>query len=329
VVDSGSLYFFFLTAGIALAQAWWFRQALKRGHPRVLLIDTCLACLVGAIVGSRVLYVATEPLPAYALAATEVADLRARADGALDDPELSAALQEALREPVVSAPWLFIANMPPGAARSEAIARAKEDPTLVPSRLWFRAYPWDALAFWKGGLVYLGGVGLSVVLCVLVIRRHQGPVGELADISAPAIQLGSAIGRLGCLSTGCCYGAVCDPHWWSTTPSWLVGVLGDAPRYPTAAMLFTLSAAAFVGLKVLLARRAFVGEVFLANFVVYGVGRFVIEALRADPRGRWIGGLTTSQLIALATGLPCLALWVVLRRRARRVPSPTESQTEP
>ena len=54
MVDSGSLYFFFLTLGIALAQLWFFRVALRRGHPRLLLIDTCLACLVGAIVGSSI-----------------------------------------------------------------------------------------------------------------------------------------------------------------------------------------------------------------------------------------------------------------------------------
>ena len=96
MVDSGSLYFFFLTLGIALAQLWFFRVALRRGHPRLLLIDTCLACLVGAIVGSRVLYVATEPLPAYTLGSEARAALAAQAAEA--DPALRQALEQALTE---------------------------------------------------------------------------------------------------------------------------------------------------------------------------------------------------------------------------------------
>ena len=47
----------------------------------------------------------------------------------------------------------------------------------------------------------------------LFVRRHPLPLLAVADLLAPAMLLGLAIGRVGCLLNGCCFGAVCDRPW--------------------------------------------------------------------------------------------------------------------
>jgi len=62
----------------------------------------------------------------------------------------------------------------------------------------------------QGGLVVYGCLvgGLAVVIVFAI--RYQLSVWLLGDIIAPAFAIGLAIGRIGCLMHGCCYGGPCD-----------------------------------------------------------------------------------------------------------------------
>jgi phosphatidylglycerol:prolipoprotein diacylglycerol transferase len=69
------------------------------------------------------------------------------------------------------------------------------------------------LNFTQGGLVVYGAlIGALVSGCVL-LRRQDLPILALGDLIAPSLVLGLAIGRLGCLMNGCCYGGVCQLPW--------------------------------------------------------------------------------------------------------------------
>lgn len=327
-----SPYFVLLAIGFALAFGWAGRVRERLGIARLAFIDACIAALVGGIVGSRLLHVVAEPLPGDPLPPAAVA--QARADAEALDPAGRAAVLAALDAPVVPAPWAFIARMPEGAARDAAIEAARRDPADVPAWLWYRARPLEVVAFWKGGLAYLGGLFLATVLGAWVTRRHGVPVGAMADLAAPAIALGLVFGRLGCFAGGCCYGQPCEPAWWSTPPSWYDAYgppVAGVHRYPTALMLAGYDLLLFLALRWLLLRPHARWEVFAALFVLYAPGRFGVEALRADPRGGALG-LSTSQLLSLATAIPALAAWVWLRRRgplAETGPSEPTEPTEP
>ena len=68
-------------------------------------------------------------------------------------------------------------------------------------------------AIWEGGLVIYGAViGAFVTLLVFAKRRRIRPLW-LMDVIAPSVALGIALGRLGCLFNGCCYGDYCDHAW--------------------------------------------------------------------------------------------------------------------
>ncbi len=71
---------------------------------------------------------------------------------------------------------------------------------------------WDLLKIWSGGLVFygsaIGGLVGYLFAYLLVLRRYHISSLKMCDIIAPCAALGLAIGRIGCLLNGCCYGHV-------------------------------------------------------------------------------------------------------------------------
>ena len=77
----------------------------------------------------------------------------------------------------------------------------------------YRDNPREIFAVWSGGLELLGGVILgSLVLTIYFVARKR-PALNILDILAPSLMIGIAIGRVGCLLNGCCYGNVCELPW--------------------------------------------------------------------------------------------------------------------
>lgn len=65
----------------------------------------------------------------------------------------------------------------------------------------------------NGGLVVYGSIigGIVSVILFLIVKRL--PVLGTLDLFAPGLALGIAIGRIGCLMNGCCFGGPCDLPW--------------------------------------------------------------------------------------------------------------------
>ena len=69
------------------------------------------------------------------------------------------------------------------------------------------------LNFAQGGLVVFGSILGGALGAFIFMRRNKMPVLRTFDVMAPAMVLGSAIGRIGCLLNGCCFGCVTDVSW--------------------------------------------------------------------------------------------------------------------
>jgi phosphatidylglycerol:prolipoprotein diacylglycerol transferase len=65
----------------------------------------------------------------------------------------------------------------------------------------------------KGGLVVYGSLVGAMVAFAWYGRRMELPLLPLADLIAPSLALGLALGRIGCLLNGCCFGGPCDLPW--------------------------------------------------------------------------------------------------------------------
>jgi phosphatidylglycerol:prolipoprotein diacylglycerol transferase len=82
----------------------------------------------------------------------------------------------------------------------------------------FAALVREVVSVNKGGLVVYGAFFGGVAGLLAFSHKHRLPLLAWCDLIAPSMVLGLAIGRIGCLLNGCCYGAVCDSHWALTFP---------------------------------------------------------------------------------------------------------------
>jgi phosphatidylglycerol---prolipoprotein diacylglyceryl transferase len=70
----------------------------------------------------------------------------------------------------------------------------------------------------QGGLVVYGAFFGGMAGLLAFAYKFRLPWLALADLIAPSLILGLAIGRIGCLMTGCCYGGECHLPWAITFP---------------------------------------------------------------------------------------------------------------
>jgi phosphatidylglycerol:prolipoprotein diacylglycerol transferase len=71
----------------------------------------------------------------------------------------------------------------------------------------------------QGGLVVYGSLIGALLGGLWFVRRNALPLLATADLIAPSLVLGLALGRIGCFLNGCCYGGVCDAPWAVRFPS--------------------------------------------------------------------------------------------------------------
>jgi phosphatidylglycerol:prolipoprotein diacylglycerol transferase len=72
----------------------------------------------------------------------------------------------------------------------------------------------------EGGLVIYGGFIGAAVGFTIFARKHRLPLLAMADLVAPSLAIGLALGRIGCLLNGCCYGGQTDWPWAVTFPKY-------------------------------------------------------------------------------------------------------------
>ena len=184
------------------------------------------------------------------------------------------------------------------------------------------------LDFRGGGLVFHGGFIGAALAVILYVRLHgKQPLWKIADAFAPSIPLGHALGRLGCLMTGCCFGTACDLPWAIHFPahSPAFTALGQAPTdaahslyvHPTQIYSALLNVALYGGLAWLYRHKRFDGQVFGLYLAGYSINRFVVEFFRGDYQAEqlWFGWVKPGQQLSLFLLPIGIALIILLRRR--------------
>jgi phosphatidylglycerol:prolipoprotein diacylglycerol transferase len=78
----------------------------------------------------------------------------------------------------------------------------------------------EILKFFEGGLVIYGGFFGAALGFVAFVRKHGLPLLAMADLVAPSLAIGLALGRVGCFLNGCCYGGQTDWPWAVTFPQY-------------------------------------------------------------------------------------------------------------
>jgi len=174
----------------------------------------------------------------------------------------------------------------------------------------------------QSGGVFSGGLLLAIVCTWWYMRREKIPFLTASDVFAPGVALGHALGRIGCLAAGCCYGRETHVPWAVTFHnSWAGEFSGtplNRPLHPTQLYEFVAELINFAFLYWLCKRKKFEGQIIALFMIVYGIERYVFEFFRGDPgRGEVLGGIMSgTQLIAL--GLVVSGFIIYLRKTPLR-----------
>ena len=184
---------------------------------------------------------------------------------------------------------------------------------------FYLTHPLDALAIWNGGLGIPGAViGGGLAMYVLARRRGENFLAW-ADVIAPGLALGQAIGRWANFVNQELYGAPTNLPWAITIPS--EKRLAGFEQYSTYHPLFlyeslwslgTVFFLLWVGRKYKANLKT--GDIFLIYLITYPTIRFLLDFIRLD--ASMVAGINANQTVMLVVG--GVAAGILILKHTRR-----------
>ncbi|HTW89052.1 MAG TPA: prolipoprotein diacylglyceryl transferase [Candidatus Binataceae bacterium] len=191
-----------------------------------------------------------------------------------------------------------------------------------------------SMIFSGSGFVWYGGLIGGITAAYFVSRHFKVRFAVTADMCAPALAVGQALGRVGCqLSGDGDWGAISKVPWAMAYPHAIVGWIGrnvaaigphntliypfpadvpvppgvrvhPAPVYETILYLIV-----FAILWSMRRRTRIDGRLFYLYLMLAGLSRFMVEFVRINPRVLF--ELSEAQLIAIVMMVVGAAAWIV------------------
>ena len=213
---------------------------------------------------------------------------------------------------------------------------------LIGARLYYVAFrldqyikePIKILYIWEGGLAIYGGVILVVLVSFVYCRVKKQPFLKLADIAAPALLIGQALGRWGNFFNQEAFGVNTDLPWGMTgniiaenlrseaaDVKEKFGIILDSskPVHPTFLYESRWCALGVLVLWLFYKKfRKFDGQIALMYCAWYGFERMFVEGLRTDSLYLF-ANIRVSQVVAAATFIVAVTLIIVIgiKKRAK------------
>lgn len=184
---------------------------------------------------------------------------------------------------------------------------------VIGARIYYVVFTWDyykenlkeIFHFRGGGLAIHGAIIAGIIVAVIFSRKRDIDFWKIADICAPSLALGQAIGRWGNYINQEAYGTPTDLPW---------GIIVDGVRvHPT--FLYESIGDFLIFLFLIWYRRnkpKVSGEVFLLYIFFYSSLRFFVEGLRTD--SLMLGSLRVAQLVSII-GIVVSFIYFYTRRR--------------
>ncbi len=160
----------------------------------------------------------------------------------------------------------------------------------------YKGDPWSIFNIRSGGIAIYGAVIGAFLTVYFYCRKNKLCLGTVLDLLAVGLLIGQAIGRWGNFVNGEAFGGPTTLPWAMTIKSG--GSLVAEMVHPTFLYESLWNALGIILLILLKKKKRFEGELFSSYMVWYGLGRFMIEGLRAD--SLYIGAFRISQLVSIA-----------------------------
>lgn len=204
---------------------------------------------------------------------------------------------------------------------------------ILGAKFYYMALHWENVLanpmrelFSRGGLVWYGGFIGGAIAFFWQVRRRKLPVATMFDAAAPGLMLAYGVGRIGCFLVGDDYGIPTE-RWLGIAfprgappstagnlrsagvdvpaeiPDWTVLAVHPTQIYETSAAFLL-----FIVLWRLAGRQLRAGQLFGSYLFLYGLLRFGIEFIRANP-DQLVFGFSTSHAASLVLVALGAFLW--------------------
>jgi phosphatidylglycerol---prolipoprotein diacylglyceryl transferase len=197
---------------------------------------------------------------------------------------------------------------------------------IISARIYYVIFEWDYYkhnlsaipAIWNGGIAIHGALIGSVVTAYVFAKKRGISFWKLADIAAPSIILGQAIGRWGNFMNQEAHGGEVTRAFLENLhlPEFIINqmYINGTYYHPTFLYESIWNLAGFILLLLLRRVNLRRGEMFLTYVIWYSIGRFFVEGMRTD--SLMLGSLRMAQMISIALIIGALAI-LIYRRKAR------------
>lgn len=177
---------------------------------------------------------------------------------------------------------------------------------------------WDTLMqMFKGGFVFYGGLLGGILGVYIYAKQFKIPFKSLLLTLLPVVPLIHAIGRIGCLCAGCCYGMEYDGFGAIVFHN-LVLAPNNVPLFPMQIVEAICNLIIFIIL--LCTYKKFLGtyKTLGLYLILYSIVRFILEFFRGDLiRGIYFS-LSTSQWISIILLIFGIAIFIYEWRNKKK-----------
>lgn len=165
---------------------------------------------------------------------------------------------------------------------------------LIFARLYYVLFNWgyyaenpsQIVAIWEGGIAIHGALLGAFMAAYIFAQKKKIPFLKLADIAAPSIILGQAIGRWGNFMNQEAHGGEVSRAFLEQLylPDVIINQMYMDGQYYHPTFLYESSWSIMVfGILMHLRKKSVIqGEIFFTYLILYSVGRFFIEGMRTD-----------------------------------------------
>ena len=192
---------------------------------------------------------------------------------------------------------------------------------ILGSRLWdvfffdwdyYRDHLTEILNVWQGGMAIQGGIVLGAIVGILYTKRHGIDTWAMADIIAPAVILGQALGRCANLLNGDAFGAPTGGDFGILYPATTLAyrTYGNQPLWPAEIWEGQLDMAIFALLLIYRTTSHAKGQAFSLYVILYSVARFFLEYFRGDYTDPVLGLFTSAQTTSAVAVILGIAAWI-------------------
>ncbi|GIO23906.1 prolipoprotein diacylglyceryl transferase [Oceanobacillus sp. J11TS1] len=194
---------------------------------------------------------------------------------------------------------------------------------------------WKVFATWEGGIAIHGAIIGGVLTAIFFTKKRKIPFWQLADVVAPSLILGQAIGRWGNFVNQEAHGGPISEaayeNFHQYLPDFIMNqmVIDGVMYYPTFLYESLWNLLIFAGLLLFRRMNPTRGMVFLTYAITYSIGRFFIEGLRTDSL-YIIGDLRTAQFISILTITAGIVIMIYRKKTttAHYLDAPVKKETD-